>query len=310
MSDKKYRLVTRGDFDGVVTGALLKELGMIESVIFVEPGQMQSGNVPISGNDITTNLPFVETAHLCFDHHISEMTRVSGDMENRIIDPDAPSAARVIYNHYGGKKGFPEISEELLEIVDKSDSAQFSIEEIMAPDPWGLLTYIIDPRTGLDGLSQFAISKEQLMEDLMTYCRHNPIEEIMQLPDIAERVEKYNYFAEFAELQIVRCSKIEKNLIITDLRNEEVVYAVNRFLVYAIHPEINISMNVQWNEEKTYAHIAVGKSIVDRSSNTNVGPLMLEYGGGGHMAAGTCHIKAEDVDRVIAELTERITIDG
>ena len=310
MADNKYRFITRADFDGIVSGALLKELGMIDKVLFVEPREMQEGRVKVTSNDITTNLPYVEGVHLCFDNHVSEVTRVGADLDNHIMEADAPSASRVVYEHFGGKAAFPNISEDLLTAVDRSDTANYTIEDILAPDDWGMLSFIVDPRTGLDRLNEFTISKDQLMIDLMTYCRHNPIEEIMQLPDVAQRVASYNYYAEFAELQIRDCSTIKNKLIITDLRDANPIYAVNRFLIYALYPECNVSMNVQWVMNKEYAIIAVGKSIIDRSSTTNIGNLMLEYGGGGHAAAGTCRVEAAKADQTIADLVERINADG
>lgn len=311
MTDKKYRFITRADFDGVVSGTLLKELDMIGDVLFVEPREMQSGRVQVTENDITANLPFVEGVHLCFDNHVSEMKRVGGDKDNLILNPDLPSASRVVYEHFGGKAGFPDVSEDLLAAVDRSDSADYAtIEDIMVPDPWTLLAFIIDPRTGLDHLADFTISKDQLMIDLMTYCRHNPIEEIMQLPDVAQRVASYNYYAEFAELQSTRNSVEKKNVIVTDLRDVDPIYAVNRFLIYAIYPECNISMNIQYTMQKEYVIIALGKSIIDRTCKTNVGNLMLEYGGGGHAAAGTCRVEASKANTVIAELVERLNEEG
>lgn len=154
MTANKYRLITRADFDGVVSGGLLMELDMIDEIIFVEPKDMQDGKITVTSNDITTNLPYVEGVHLCFDHHLSETTRV-GDKENLIIDPNKPSAARVVYEHFGGKEKFPSIPDELMAAVDQADSADYTEEDIFAPGPWTLLNFILDPRTGLSGFAEF-----------------------------------------------------------------------------------------------------------------------------------------------------------
>ncbi len=309
MSDLKYRLVTRADFDGVVCGTLLNELEMIDDILFVEPKDMQDGKVEVSGRDITTNLPYVPGVHLCFDHHASEGERI-GRRHNLVNDADAPSAARVLYDHFGGKSGFPAISEELMEAVDKADSAQYALDEILAPEGWTLLNFIMDPRTGLERFAEFAITNDQLMTDLMTYCRHNPIDEILTLPDVAERVATYNYHAEFAELQLIRCATEKGKLVVVDLRGEDPIYTVNRFMIYALYPHCNISLSVQPAREAGMTAIAVGKSILDRSSQINVGSLLLEYGGGGHPAAGGCRVEDDKADAVVAELIERITADG
>ncbi len=309
MAEKKFRLITRADFDGIVCGALFNELEMIDDIVFAEPNDMQQGRFPVSDKDISANLPFVEGIHLCLDHHSSEIERV-GEKDNLIIDADAPSAARVVYRHFGGKKAFPKISEDLLAAVDQADSAQFTQEDILAPEKWTLLNFIVDPRTGLEGISGFSISHNELLYDLMTYCRHNPIEEILAQPDVVERVNTYQYQNEFSELQLVRCAAVHGNLVVVDLRDEDPIYTCNRFLIYALNPECNISMHLMPGTEKGTTAISIGKSILDRSSKTNIGSLLLEFGGGGHAAAGGCKVKNEDAEAVVGQLIERINADG
>jgi len=310
MTTNKYRLITRADFDGVVSGGLLLELDMINEILFVEPKDMQDGKVPVTSNDITTNLPYVEGIHLCFDHHLSETIRV-GERDNLIIDPDKPSAARVVYEHFGGAETFPNVPADLLEAVDQAHSANYTEEDIFAPGPWTLLNFILDPRTGLSRFTDFAISNDQLMKDMMIYTRHHPVEDILEIPDVDERRRGYEYNEEFAELQIRRCAKVYTKLVIVDLRDEETIYPGNRFTVYAAFPACNISIQVlPYADDDSLTVLAVGKSILNRISKTNIGELMLEYGGGGHAAAGTCRIANEDVDRVLKELVQRINTDG
>lgn len=308
MPDKKYRLVTRADFDGVVCGTLLKELEMVADTVFAEPADMQAGRIAVGPNDITTNLPYIDGVHLCFDHHVSELERV-GAHDNLIIDPNAPSAARVIYQHFGGKNGFPAISEELMAAVDQADSAQYTEEDILAPTGWTLLNFLVDPATGLERVKSFSITNDEFASDLMTYCRHNPIEEIMQLPDVLERVEVYTYDSEFAERQYKRCSRIEGNVIVSDMRGEDELVPVNRFLVYALYPECNVSIRIE-NARDGQVRIAGGKSILDRTSKANIGSLMLAHGGGGHAAAGACRIAPDKVDAAIEALVRDINAAG
>ena len=310
MSNPKYRLVTRSDFDGLVCAVLLNELELIDEITFVHPKDMQDGKVPITDRDITTNLPYVATAHLAFDHHESETVRNTGLRPNHIIEAHAPSAARVVYNHYGGKATFPRVSDEMMEAVDKADSAQFSREEILDPKGWVLLNYLMDSRTGLGRFREFRISNYTLMMDLIKYCRDHSIEQILQLPDVQERVGLYFEHAERAKEQILRCATQVGNLVVLDLRGEETIWAVNRFMVYALFPKANISIHVMWGLQKQNTVFATGKSILDRSSKTHVGNLMLEYGGGGHNAAGTCQIANEKADSVLQTLVQRINADG
>ncbi|HEY9071518.1 MAG TPA: exopolyphosphatase [Candidatus Ozemobacteraceae bacterium] len=306
----KFRLVTRSDFDGLVCAVLFKELGMINDIKFVHPKDMQDGKVEITPNDITTNLPYVQGAHLVFDHHLSETLRNTMLQPNHVIDPDAMSAARVVYNYYGAKKRFPRVSEEMMEAVDKADAARFSIDEILHPSGWPLLNYLMDPRTGLGRFRNFRISNYQLMMDLIDCCRDMTIERILALPDVKERVDIYFEHEEKFKEQLRRCSTVHKNLVILDLRKEETIWAGNRFMIYALYPDCNISIHVLWGLKQQNTVLATGKSIVNRSSKTNIGELMLKYGGGGHHAAGTCQVENDRAEAVLKELTEAINRDG
>ncbi|WP_027469361.1 exopolyphosphatase [Deefgea rivuli] len=310
MADQKYRLVTRSDFDGLVCAVLLNELDLIDDILFVHPKDMQDGKVPITDRDITTNLPYVAGAYLAFDHHLSETIRNEAKLDNHIIDPKAPSAARVVFDYYGGKERFHDISDDMMLAVDKADSAEFSRDEILNPKDWVLLNYLMDARTGLGRFRSFRISNYQLMMDLIKYCRHHGIDDILKLPDVVERIELYMEHAPLAKEQIQRCSRIYDNLVVLDLRDEETIYATNRFMIYALYPQCNISIHVMWGLQKQNTVFATGKSIINRSSQTNIGELMLQYGGGGHENAGTCQIENSKVDEALRALALKITSDG
>ncbi|TFW28039.1 exopolyphosphatase [Massilia arenosa] len=307
---QKFRLVTRSDFDGLVCAVLLKHLDLIDEILFVHPKDMQDGKIAISARDITTNLPYVPGVHLAFDHHLSETLRNPDHLSNHVIDPAAPSAARVVYNYYGGHKAFPPAWNEMMAAVDKGDSARFSREEVLDPHGWDLLNFLMDARTGLGRFRDFRISNYNLMMDLIEYCRNHSIEQIMQLPDVQERVQLYCEHAEKCKEQIRRCAQVHRNLVVLDLRDEPVIYAGNRFIIYALFPEQNISIHVLWGVKNQNTVFATGKSILNRTSQTNIGALMLEYGGGGHENAGTCQVDNERADDVLGALIHRITTDG
>lgn len=309
MSQNKFRLVTRSDFDGLVCAVLLNELDLIDDIKFVHPKDMQDGKVDITAHDITTNLPYVAGAHLVFDHHESETLRNPGERPNHIISATAPSAARVVYDYYGGAQAFPNITQEMMEAVDKADSAQFSRDEVLNPSGWVMLNYLMDSRTGLGRFREFRISNYQLMMDLIKYCRNHGIDDILALPDVVERIEIYNAHADKAHEQLLRCSTVHGNLVVLDLRAEETIWATNRFMIYALFPQCNISIHVLWGVQQQNTVFATGKSILDRSSKTHVGELMLEYGGGGHNAAGTCQIGNEQAADVLQTLIKRINAD-
>ena len=310
MSPSKFRLVTRSDFDGLVCAVLLNELNLIDDITFVHPKDMQDGKIAITERDITTNLPYVAAAHLVFDHHESETLRNSGERPNHIISAHAPSAARVVYDYYGGAKAFPRISPDMMAAVDKADSAQFSLEEILEPTGWVLLNYLMDSRTGLGRFREFRVSNYQLMMDLIAHCRDLSIEQILLLPDVVERIDLYFDHAARAREQIERCATVHKNLVVLDLRAEETIWAANRFLIYALFPQCNISIHLMWGVQKRNTVFATGKSILDRSSKTHIGELMLQFGGGGHAAAGTCQIDNAQAEETLAALIHQINADG
>ncbi|GMU42609.1 MAG: exopolyphosphatase [Xanthomonadales bacterium] len=307
----RYRLVTRSDFDGLVCAVLLKQRGIIDDIAFVHPKDMQDGKVPIGPGDITTNLPYVAGCHLAFDHHASETLRLREERPaNLVIDADAPSAARVVWRHYGGSEAFPLISDEMMDAVDRADSAQYSIDDILNPSGWVLLNYLMDARTGLGRFREFRVSNYQLMMELIDYCATHSIDEILALPDVKERSDLYFAHQQPAQEQIRRCARVHDNLVVLDLRDEDLIFATNRFTVYALFPQCNISVHVLWGLRRQNTAFAIGKSIIDRSSKTDVGALCLKYGGGGHHAAGTCQVDLGATALVLDELITAIIADG
>ncbi|MHB9023728.1 MAG: exopolyphosphatase [Armatimonadota bacterium] len=305
---KQYRLVTRSDMDGLLAAVLLREMDLIDDIKFVHPKDVQDGKIELTENDITTNLPYVDNVYLSFDHHSSELLRVGEeDKPNRILDETAPSTARVVYNYFGGKNRFPDISEAMLAAVDKADSAQFTIDEVLNPSGWVLLSFIMDPRTGLGRFKEFRVSNYTLMMDLIAYCKNHHIDDILELPDIKERTDLYLAQQTKAKDQIMRCATDYGDLVVLDLREEETIYATNRFMVYALFPHSTVSMHVMWGLKQQNTVYAIGKSIFNRASVLDIGELMLKYGGGGHANAGTCQIENEQAEQVKEELIATIT---
>jgi nanoRNase/pAp phosphatase (c-di-AMP/oligoRNAs hydrolase) len=307
-TEKKYRLITRSDFDGLVCAILLKELDMLGDIKFVHPKDVQDGKIEVNENDILTNLPYAPGCFLCFDHHSSEQLRNSGIQDDRyVLRADADSAARVVFDYFGGAERFLGISEEMMTAVDKADSARFEREDVLNPTGWDLMSFLMDARTGLGRFRTFRVSNYQLMMDLIDYCKDHTIDEILALPDVKERVDLYLEHTELMVEQIRRCSVVHYNLVVLDLQREETIYCGNRFMIYALFPQCNISMHVLWGLKRQNTVFTVGKSIFNRSSDTMIGELMLQYGGGGHANAGTCQVSNEDAERVQQELIDQIT---
>jgi len=302
--EPKKRLVTRSDFDGLVCAMMLRELGLIEEIKFVHPKDVQDGKIELTKNDITTNLPYDPRVGLAFDHHESEVDRLKAIETGGklIIDPDKRSAARVVYEYYGGRETFKQISEELMEAVDKGDSADFTMDEILNPSGWVLLHYLMDPRTGLGRFHTFRISNYELMMELIGYCMDHSIDEILALPDVKERVDLYFEEAEQFKAQLLRIAKVYDKVVVLDLREEEVIHAGNRFMIYALYPETQISIHVAWGFKKQNTAVMIGKSIVNKASKADIGELCLAYGGGGHMNAGTCQLENDVVDEKLPEI--------
>ena len=310
-TDKK-RLVTRSDFDGLVCAMILREMDLIDEIKFVHPKDVQDGKIEITENDITTNLPFAPRVGLAFDHHESELIRVSREKyaDKYIIEPHAKSAARVVYNYYGGAAALPRISEEIMEAVDKGDSADFTLDEILNPKGWVLMNFIMDARTGLGRFHDFRISNYDLMMQLIDYCVQNPVEDVLALPDVKERVDLYFEQQELFKEQIGRIAKLEDRVVVLDLRNEDTIYAGNRFMIYAMYPEAEISVHVAWGFRKQNTAVMIGKSIINRSSDVNIGELCLKYGGGGHANAGTCQLENDMVDAALPDIVAALNGQG
>lgn len=307
----KYRLVTRSDFDGLVCAMILKEMDLIDDIKFVHPKDVQDGKVDITSNDITTNLPFDPRVGLAFDHHESELTRNAGiDFKDRyIIDGEAKSAARVVYDYYGGSKNLPRITDELMEAVDKGDSADFTLEEILDPKGWVLMNFLMDARTGLGRFHDFRVSNYDLMMMLIDACLNHSVDDILEMPDVKERVDLYFDQQEKFTAQVRELARVEGRVVILDLRETETIYAGNRFMIYALYPETQISIHVAWGFRKQNTAVMIGKSILDKRSEADIGQICLKYGGGGHRNAGTCQLDNDKADILLPDIVAALNAD-
>lgn len=302
-----FRLLTRADFDGVVCATLLTQKGLIEEIRFVDPRRMQQGEEAVTDRDITANLPFVPGVHLAFDHHSSEVVRVRGRSDARFInDPNAPSCAQVIYERFGGAAGFPGIKSELMRAVNRADSARFSLGEVTEPSGYALLNFLLDGRTGLGRFRSFRVSNEELLLQMVQELPRRSADELLLLPDVSERVRLYFEHETYFRGQLQRCTQVVGRVAVVDLRREERIFAGNRFMVYALHPQATLSMQCVPVAEGAAVQFAIGRSIFNRESQLDVGELCLEYGGGGHAAAGTCQTLLADAERVKGELLDRM----
>lgn len=305
------RLLTRSDFDGLACAVLLVEAGVVDEYKFVHPKDIQDGIVPVTSNDVLANVPYAPGCGLWFDHHSSELDRLESTLEFEGKSAPAPSCARVIYDYYGGASRFAKYEASgLMDAVDRSDSGRLTVEEIKNPDGWILLSFIMDPRTGLGRYRNFRISNYSLMEDMIRYCREMDVKDILKVQDVQERIQLYFEHEKLYESMILNNSKTDGNVLIIDLHNLEEILSGNRFKEYVLFPEQNISMRIIWGVKKQNMVITCGHSIVNRTSKTDVGKLMLKYGGGGHAQVGTCQVPTDQWKQVRDELTAAMKADG
>jgi len=286
-------------------GSLLEALGLVDEWLFVHPKDIQDGLIEATKNDIVANVPYIPGCGLWFDHHSSEEERLGKDVVFEGASRNAPSCARVIYDYYGGDEKLGRFA-EMMKYVDKMDSANLTSDEILNPSGWILLGFIADPRTGLGRIHSFTISNLDLMVKLSKATFSKPIEEILEMSDVKERIDVYfeqqQHFIEMVE----KYARVEGNAVYVDLRDIETIHAGNRFLLYTLFPDQNISVWVVDGKKKVNTVITAGHSITNRSSGVDVGSLMLKYGGGGHKAVGTCQVAYADTDRVIREIVAAV----
>lgn len=299
------RLITRSDFDGLACGALLLAAKVVDSWMFAHPKDIQDGLVPVTENDVLANVPFAPGCGLWFDHHSSEEERLKIKGHYKGESRISPSAARIIYEYYGGKERFPNF-DDLMLAVDKVDSGHLTAEEILNPTGWILIGFLMDPRTGLGRFRNFRISNYQLMEKLLVCCATMSTEEILNMPDIQERIKLYNEQTELFKQMITEHSRIEGDVIISDMCNVDPIYTGNRFMIYSLYPHQNISAWIVNGKGGKGCSVAVGYSILNRTSNVDVGSLMLKYGGGGHRAVGTCQFKDEEIEEKLPMLLDEL----
>lgn len=304
------RLLTRSDFDGLICAVLLQEAGVMDDWKFVHPKDIQDGLIKVTENDILANVPYAEGCGFWFDHHSSENHRHGMKMEFKGVSRNAPSCARVIWDYYGGHKTFPPSFDEMMRYVDKVDSADLTAEEILTPTGWVLLGFIMDPRTGLGRYRDYSISNYQLMEELIGFCRTLTIDKIMDLPDVKERVARYFEQQDLFLGMLRKCASVQGNVIVIDLREQEEIFTGNRFIVYTLHPQCNVSMQIIWGLKKQNTVITVGHSVLNRTCKTDVGRLMLTYGGGGHDTVGTCQVPHARSEQAITEILTTLQANG
>ncbi|MGL4943282.1 MAG: hypothetical protein ACRC46_08830 [Thermoguttaceae bacterium] len=299
------RLVTRADFDGLVCGALLAEQGLVDDIVFVHPKDLQDGYFRAESRDVLCNVPFVEGCAMWFDHHASELQRVGVEKSSHGESRHADSCARIIYDYYGGAEAYP-WANELIEAVDRVDSGKLTPSDVLNPQGWVLIGFLTDPRTGLGRFQQFGTSSYQLMLRFIRELYKLPVNEILQLPDVSERVKFYHSESDAFQEMVRTHTRTVDNVIVTDLRGVDVIHASNRFVIYGMYPDQNVSLWVTPTKGNIANMLACGYSVINRSCTADVGSLMAKHGGGGHRQVGTCQIVRAETDAVLEDVIKNL----
>ena len=303
------RLVTRSDFDGLACGVLLKAAGIVDDFKFVHPKDLQDGLVEVTRDDILANVPYVAGCGMWFDHHSSENERL-GDIRYEGLSKQLPSCARVIWEYYGGHARFSSQLDDMMEAVDKVDSGALSADDVATPKDWVLLGFVMDPRTGLGRYRDYRISNYQLMLDLISYCASKSVEEILALPDVQERTTRYQKQEDLFRTMLRARSVAHGPVLVIDLREQEEIYSGNRFTAYALFPDCNVSIQAMWGLKKQNTVFTVGHSILNRSCKTDIGSLMLKFGGGGHQRVGTCQVPTEKAEETLKIIVDTLVAEN
>lgn len=297
------RLVTRGDLDGLTCAVLIRACEDIQEIQLAHPQDISERRLFITGDDILANLPYQSGCGKWFDHHLLTMANERPPENFAGRYGLAPSAARVVYEYYVGDH--PEIHkhELLLAETDRLDSAQLTVDDVIDPKDYILLGYTLDPRTGLGAYQDYFLMLVDAIERI-------PIGEILKLPEVQQRVQKIRENdAHFRDVMLAK-SRLDGNVIFSDFRDLNPQPVGNRFIVYTLFPQANVSVRVHWGPSREHVACAVGHSIFNRTCRTAVGELMSRYAGGGHRGAGTCLLPAPQADAMLADIIGTLKLNG
>ncbi|MFB0516946.1 MAG: exopolyphosphatase [Candidatus Neomarinimicrobiota bacterium] len=297
------RVVYRGDLDGTVCAAMLMYIGLCDDSLQAHPKNMQDRKVDVTDQDILCNLPYHPSCHMWFDHHSSELERKDFPADFKGAIEIAPSTAGLVYKYFLPEHPELKTFEQIVYETDRLDSADLTLEQVKNPTGAILLGFLLDPRTGLGLSRDFRISNFQWGSQLPELLTKHSIDEILALPDTRERTQRYNDMQTVAAEFYLANSRLDGNVIVTDVRGKSIPPA-NRFLIYTL-PGLekgNISVRIADGKKGEFNSIAVAHSIFNRTSTVDSGELCKKYGGGGHRGAATCQPSIEESDRILTEI--------
>ena len=293
------RLVTRADLDGLACALILSENETLDEIVLVHPQEITDKKVEIRSDDILANLPYHPNCGRWFDHHLltesNEKPPETFDGLYRV----APSAAQLVWEYYGEQPKYTEMVDQ----TNRFDSAQLDRDDVLQPKDWVLLGFAVDPRTGLGDDDAFF---HQCLEML----HEKPLAEVLIEPSVSDRIVRMFDQNEQFCWTLMQASRLSGNVVFTDFRRVKDPPAGNRFLIYTLFPEANVSVRAQWGPRKDSVMVNVGHSIFERTCQTSVGDLMSDYGGGGHRGAGSTPLPILEADVKILEIIETLQRNG
>lgn len=296
------RLITRGDLDGLTSAVIITMKEPIGEILLIHPQEITDRRIDVRSDDILANVPYHPNAALWFDHHLLTDSNAKPPENYKGRYRVAPSAARLVYEYYLEKTpNDPDLKRlaKLVDETDRLDAAKLTPDDVENPRDYILLGYTIDSRTGLGAFRDYFLK-------LVEWLKTMPIDKVLQQPEVKERIDRIRRDQDEFRALLQRNSFRMNNVVVTDLREMEQLPAGNRFLIYTLFPESNVSLRVHWGPQRNSVIAAVGHSIFNRTCKTSVGELMSKYGGGGHRGAGTCVLPldtaAEAIDEILFEL--------
>jgi hypothetical protein len=296
------RLVTRGDLDGLTCAVLLSLNEDIDSISLIHPQDISDGRADIRPGDIIANLPYHPGCALWFDHHLHTATANVPPEAFRGAFAQAPSAARLVYEYYGGEEAMPQFA-ELVRETDRLDSANLTPGDVLDPQAYIKLGFTIDGRSGLGTFERYFLHLVELLR------AGTPMAAIMDDPGVKKRCDLLESENERFCQDLRSHSRVDGNVVVTDFRDLDHTPIGNRFLVYALYPEVNVSARIHWGPNRSFPMLLLGHSIFRRTCKTNVGELASRYGGGGHRGAGSIPLM-EDPDQQIAMVIGELKANG
>jgi hypothetical protein len=291
------RLVTRADLDGLTSAVLITDMEPIDSIELIHPQDLTDKKFEILKGDILANLPYHPNAGKWFDHHLLTESNLKPPEKFDGAYRHAPSTARIIEEYYKSPK--LKKYDALIEETDRMDSANLTLEDVLDPKGYILLGYTIDPRTGLGGFKGYFML-------LLDALKNKSIDDILQMPEVQHRVNQMRSDWLIFKRLTLENSRIDGNVVLTDFRHIEKIPIGNRFLVYTLFPDANVSVRVHWGPQRQFVAVVVGHSIFNRTCKVNIGELMSDFGGGGHVGAGAAPLKADTANADIEEIIRRL----